>query len=295
MAEFREDFKPENGDLLYGKLKARVKYFESWNGKWEAIDTYLIIDGFNNFLHMDRAESYADVQTLRRVLEERAQQSNQGPNNPYGKEVRPYHEAISKSPRYAPETVFTASHEKVLGGNKSMIKNPLDKSSPYMPRPEGEALQGNRARLALKRACKFGIAFVATHEELLKSNARIHYALDGLDMKTVVDKAEITRVVKTQQVTVKPGSVETRPVRQDTFVPITTSELRYIYRHWAALQERVLFYVNYQRTAVAPWEGASIDLTDCFGTKVAFGAELWESYSQRLGSKPNRRPVDSLF
>ncbi len=63
----------------------------------------------------------------------------------------------------------------------------------------------------------------------------VHFLLDGLDMAEVAKKGQRT------------GS------GGRTSVSITTSELRYVFRHWNTLKGVVKFYVNFTQVP-APWE-----------------------------------------
>jgi hypothetical protein len=78
----------------------------------------------------------------------------------------------------------------------------------------------------IRRCCKFGIKYIAS----INKNGIIHFVLDGIDdMLTIVNKTF-----------------------RDGQVPITTSELRYVFRNWKILQNRVIFYLNQDETTV-PW------------------------------------------
>ena len=111
----------------------------------------------------------------------------------------------------------------------------------------------------------------------------VHFVLDGLDMNEVCTKG--TRQSQGQGMLVA-----------KTFVSITVSELRYVYRNWGKLGAKVMLYVNLQPVA-APW------LTD-WGVKAALGAiggnvsarkDLWDAYgAQRLVKHAGALPDKSL-
>ena len=84
----------------------------------------------------------------------------------------------------------------------------------------------------LRRASKFGAINVGG---LL--NARVHFVLDQINMPDVLAKAQFPE---------KPGSTR-------NMVPITTSELRALFRNWQLAYKHVLFY-RAQSRVQAPWE-----------------------------------------
>lgn len=75
-----------------------------------------------------------------------------------------------------------------------------------------------------KRGSKSGIEMIAQQPET--STRKIHFILDGISMEKVVDKS---------------------------MKSITSSELRYIFRHWHRLKGRVIFYYN-DKVSPCPWE-----------------------------------------
>lgn len=85
--------------------------------------------------------------------------------------------------------------------------------------------------VCIRRSCKYGV-FYFTHVK----SATLHYILDEMDMNTIVNKTMLMN--------------ETAGGKK---VPICTSELRYMFRHWNSLKDKsVLFYDGY-RTCEAPW------------------------------------------
>jgi hypothetical protein len=80
----------------------------------------------------------------------------------------------------------------------------------------------------IRRSCKFGIEYVAG---LLDGNAKVHFVLDYMP-----DEADILSKKK-----------------YNGRVPITVSELRYVFRNWRRLSGRIVFYKSL-REDFAPWE-----------------------------------------
>jgi hypothetical protein len=95
-----------------------------------------------------------------------------------------------------------------------------------------EKLPGIVSDIAIRRSCKYGI-----HYFVEKKNAQLHYILDGMDIQAIVDKKRMLN-----------SSTKLHKV------PICTSEIRYIFRHWnrLAATKRLLFYDKFDKVA-APW------------------------------------------
>lgn len=97
--------------------------------------------------------------------------------------------------------------------------------------------------LAIRRACKFGIEYVTQ----IKSGI-VHYVLDAINMRSVIDKSTEKLWAGT------------------TGVPITTSELRYLFRNWYRLKSlasdgKIIFWTN-DYEVPAPWEANPKDWLD---------------------------------
>ncbi len=85
--------------------------------------------------------------------------------------------------------------------------------------------------VCIRRSCKYGV-FYFTH---IKS-ATLHYILDEMDIATIVDKKMLVN-----------DSTNAEKV------PICTSELRYIFRHWNGLKDKSLLFYDQYQTCGAPW------------------------------------------
>ena len=70
------------------------------------------------------------------------------------------------------------------------------------------------------------------------------------------------------------------------YVPITTSELRYICRHWGQLEKLIAFYVA-GNAVKAPWEEEYL-VTDCFSRQLAACKSDWETYLSTRSKKLTR-------
>jgi hypothetical protein len=290
MSDFKDDFNPQNGDLLYGKAKIRAKYLDRWNKDWVTLGQYVIVDQLNNALHIDRVTSYADLEQLSVLIAQKCSESTKV-------EISQYYKDLSTS-RFKPERVKDDKPEKIKrGGEVAELWN--DTSKQLEPRPPEQELLPNLARQAIRRACKFGIAYVATNESLLLTNAKILYAIDDINFKDIVEKKALTRDTIESKLAPKinqPSSqvLQSVTVKRTTGVPITTSEMRYIYRHWSELRNKVFWYLNYQKLELAPWEISSTSIPDCLGGSVTLGSEMWASYREHHLNKADKRAPSNL-
>ena len=212
-------------------------------------------------------------------------------------EISQYYKDLSTS-RFKPERVKDDKPEKIKrGGEVAELWN--DTSKKLEPRPPEQELLHNLARQAIRRACKFGIAYVATNESLLLTNAKILYAIDDINFKDIVEKKALTRETIESRLAPKinkPSSqvLQSVTVKRTTGVPITTGKMRYIYRHWSELKNKVFWYLNYQKLEFAPWEVSSTSIPDCLGGSVTLGSEMWASYREHHLSKADRRAPSNL-
>ncbi|MGX7173666.1 hypothetical protein [Enterococcus ratti] len=117
---------------------------------------------------------------------------------------------------------------------KTMYQSDLDKECPF-------------SDLHIKRGCKIGIDIAKINPDV-----EIHFCLDGIDIKDVISKAQGEGIYG--------GSM-------------TSSELRYVYRNWEELKERVIFVEKREASWVkvkAPWVREP---------------ELWEAYKPKSWSQ----------
>lgn len=113
----------------------------------------------------------------------------------------------------------------------------------------------------IRRSCKFGIEYVAA---ILDGNAKIHFVLDGMpDESAIIGKK-----------------------KYQGRVPITVSELRYVFRNWERLKHRIIFYKSL-REHFAPWE------TNPSGWK-AYAVERLGKYAD-LAAKRGRKELKPSF
>lgn len=95
----------------------------------------------------------------------------------------------------------------------------------------------------IRRACKFAIDYT------ILTNHRIHFILDGLDIKGIVLKKTLEQILKRKYYR-KDSVLNMKP-----YVPITTSELRKVFRFFDAHGEitgNKFFYFYRNKTRVTP-------------------------------------------
>jgi hypothetical protein len=113
----------------------------------------------------------------------------------------------------------------------------------------------------VRRACKGGLAMVASDPQYRQANAQVHFILDGLgDLGAVAYKYPL------------PGKGE--------YVAITSSELGFCFRYWNdpqfPLSAVVKLYVNGDRVT-PPWD-ANWTKADAVGNNVFSNQEAWLRY-----------------
>lgn len=114
----------------------------------------------------------------------------------------------------------------------------------------------------LRRASKFGATQVGN-----TLGARVHFVLDEIDMKDVLDKAEFPE---------KPGAVR-------KMVPITTSELRALFRNWGFACKHVTFYRK-QTVHPPPWDEDPKGWTE-------YAKRRCEKYAQLLNKQGKKAKI----
>lgn len=142
------------------------------------------------------------------------------------------------------------------------IENPRDR------RIERHLWAHARMVKSVRRACKGGIAMVASLSGYTAVNAKVHFVLDRL--------GDLGRVAMKQ------------PLADDSeFLAITTSELVFCHRYWKStefpLSNVVKFYVNGRRVT-APWDG-DWRMNDYRGEPVVSNQEAWRRYELARGMR----------
>jgi hypothetical protein len=145
-----------------------------------------------------------------------------------------YIDELLKS-RYTPISVREYASIPSIPMNDNQLPGDVATCQQYIKDPtKKQAIVEAALYLAIRRACKFGIEYIMAFK-----SGTVHYVTDGITMTVVVGKTEM------------PIDMGTR-----TGVPITTSELRYIFRNWHwfrdTLDKDLVFWRSYAPTT-APW------------------------------------------
>ncbi|WP_070269560.1 hypothetical protein [Duganella sp. HH101] len=154
--------------------------------------------------------------------------------------------------RFSPLTVFADTNEVLArNNNRGMGVEP------------GDALNTALWNKAIRRACKYGLEMVATDPIFTTRGAQVHFVLDGLgDLATVAQKKSLDEILMRQS--------------SSKFVPITSSELCFVFRNWGKLRNIVRFWVNGLEVQ-APWL-SNWSEPDVSGNQVISGWEAWRRY-----------------
>lgn len=279
MCQFKKDFAPWKGDLLYGKSKTRDAYIDNYmtDKQMEFVEDDVVqgtMDDYNAALGTDDEANFKNNGPD--ALEEAMKRGAKGSKLIGIDAMR----QLALKSRFSPTGVFDPKRtpDARLKGEFKEVKVIGTGAKPV---PDDVWLAQSRKQLAIRRMCKFGIAFVAKNEHFLEAGAKLRFALDGLDLEAVASK-----VPRASRSPVKWSGAPDMVV--PACVPVTTSELRYICRHWGELQAQVFFYVKGERVD-APWV-AEYDRQDCFNGKVTSAKKSWDKYLEEREGKKNRHP-----
>ncbi|KAF1046715.1 hypothetical protein [Xylophilus sp.] len=160
--------------------------------------------------------------------------------------------------RYSPELSLAASSKTVrLDAHKSLAQM----RKQHAKDADKHHLLHAQFVKSVRRACKGGIAMVASHPAYVTVEAKVHFVLDGLgDLGAMARKDTLDN--------------------ERTYVAITSSELAFCCRYWDdpefPLSDVVKFYVNGNRVQ-PPWE-ADYTLADASGKDVYSNQEAWLRY-----------------
>ncbi len=293
---FLVNFSPENGDLMYGLRDSRTEYLNAWEqyimGDMDRLvrfktlvqgnqkPNWNIIDNYNDYFFLGGAVDFGSKGSYSKAVGQMNARihtvfkdtvdKNPGNNFPSKTSEQllqrtSYAQDLQKS-RFSPARVLEAPSDKV--GSEGFTKN--------LSGSKKAAQEQNRSYLAIRRACKFGIAMVATSAAFV--GCTIHFVLDGLDLKDVAQKNP--RVGYGGR----------------TAVSITTSELRYVYRNWNDLRNRLKFYVNLDEVA-APWvqDWSLIPIGQTLPNPLKAYRDEWLAYGQERVQSGKAAAGKSLY
>jgi hypothetical protein len=244
-------FEPTRFDLVYGRGQERRRYFLALTGAKKAalMDAFVMIDNYNNTLGISAVDTFADAADAQRfgnVVKDRVKLKF--PTGRTGELGQRKAEELNRYARallhshYSPGVVASQSDDELA---KQGCTN----------------RQQNIQWKVIRAACKFGIEYVVKHSP---PNRRIHFALDGISDRDVLVKTEFTCRLGQQA------------------VPITTSELRSVYRNWSdEYSEKVWFYRNFM-CVPPPWE-TSQDWDE-------YASYRWKKYLAKLEAAKQDNP-----
>lgn len=215
MREFVKEFDPARGDLIYGRSTVRDVYEQTY-----ATDTQRDAIKLGAWVRIDDWNNDTALNAL--------------------KETEDPNELLSKSLEYAKYAEDNNITQRDLQGYSTGLfasrYSPVRALAepPQKHDQENAATKlGNLQFRIIRKACKFGI----DHLVSTMGAAQVHFAIDDINMADVVQKAKF-------------GGQD----RKAPAVPITTSELRSIYRKWhhPAYPLHIIFYDKGQEVP-APW------------------------------------------
>lgn len=257
-------FDPYRGDLLYGFAGDRdecIKHMMALCPPDSGLHIFFNVDNLKNiWLTVDAyndaifgsAGLFAGEREDEQISQRAAAITDPG--------VKQFWEDLRKH-RFSPLEAFDASKEKLL-------------------REGWPGISKDRYYLAIRRACKFGIEQVL---QAASPDARIHFLLDRFARNH--GERMIQAVLKT------PTQKGSSPTAERTAVPITYSEIRYIYRNWGRLKDRIIFYYEFKQADYAPWEDDSkkaksqCDIGGGEETVEMTYRQLWDMYAQDRNAK----------
>ena len=248
------------GDLIYGIHSARTEAAQTLDSRHGY--NWYYADAYNNYYGIGTGDAFEKTSSkwTKGGKQKLVNQHMSGKNSNVASSTadspafaRAYYQGIRNS-RYAPTKVFDYGQNQLVAESR------------------GDLAEAQKAK-AIRKACKFGIGMVSSLPPFSTNQAKIHFILDGLgDLGNIAQKKPLTSV----------GT---------TYVPITSSELAFVYRFWSQLRNTVKFYVN-QKEVVAPWL-TNWTLTGNDGATVQANYQEWQEYGKRRikkfkGNMPNK-------
>jgi len=232
-SNFWDLFRPNRGDLMYGRREQRDIYadeFRRRTGNPLPPDSWWTIDQYNNTWglqmgYQDEAEMLAAT-------------SHPDPGHAGASPFRPedYRHAMEGVPRRDPRDLFQHHGvDEIIHREGWDVEAPVGFEEVF----RDTQIRGALGYKQIRRACKFGVEFVvATHQRMGAGGPLIHFILDGLDDDHVLAKNKVT----------------VNAAYHVNAVPITSSELRNVYRNWAnpAFRSAIKFYRGFVESD-PPW------------------------------------------
>jgi Domain of unknown function (DUF4157) len=246
-ASFKDNWKAERGDILYGFAGPRQQYMTAARSVTSHNYEYTM-DDYNNYYGIGTGDVFRAIMGEPDTGAKRANMAAE----------------LEKRYKSATTPMQKAYYENLMGG-RFKPQSVLDRSKESLKQDAADWGAGQSGGAdpnlislqhvkAVRRACKAGIDLVT------KLNGVIHFVLDGFGDINLAAKKQTTK---------------------GTYIPITYSELRYVYRNWDRLKGKVKFYVGLHEVP-APWIGrGNIDDSDGLLT----GKLAWREYGQKLNKQ----------
>lgn len=268
----------DRGDLIYGLSATRNDPVYVGNN----LQNFAICDQYNNFFGIGTGLAYnsdgtnflgSTPQDTRNHVANRNVPNQGGIQDQSGSQfgdqaaqfANIYKRGILRS-RFSPDTVYGMSADQLRKDHKSS----------GTPNTQG-GVSESAARLreaqwykGIRRACKAGISMVATNGEFRDRGALVHFLLDGYgDLGLAARKTPLFDVIG-------PPTQQNQHGFGPTYVPITSSELCFVFRNWNDLQNIVKFYINGNEVQ-APWL-SQWRIQDCYTRHVTSNYDAWKRY-----------------
>jgi hypothetical protein len=243
---FIDNFSFRNGDVIYGDRDDRDSYKSilrsaylnggqdlsaaeaSYVAAYQCFDDlFITIDQYNNVSYLAYESRENVIEGLLALARERRR------NGKNSGDIPQLEEYVNSLPNELFDKEITDNNRDKLGRKEGLVGVSLNSA-------EDDKIKQNLITLyRIRKSCKFGVLNLA---EAIKTNARIHFVLDSYlkgdhtqnnsRMQQVIDKSPF----KSKDMWRGVGS---------TFIPVTVSELRCMYRNWDKLgRDRVIFYNN---------------------------------------------------
>jgi len=244
--DFADLFAGARGDLIYGMSRQRDRYkahYQQETGNEIENDSWWSMDQYNDTLGLSSPMMRVEQLDAFIVYDQA---------NPTTVTSRVFHgdilQRIVATPRRDPHKIFDIDPEKL----KAMEGIPL---ASELQISEEQRYARAVSWKSIRRACKFGIEYVVAKHA--RFGTIIHFIIDGLEDRDILTKRKFR------------SSTTGRAA-----VPITTSELRNVFRRWHLedFNEAVYFYKDFVHVR-APWET---------------NPRAWQKYAEaRLGNYKN--------
>lgn len=253
---FETNFDPKR-DVLYGLSETRDQYLDKWLAakqkelkdqnaysgialvKLEEAAQKALINYWNRPLSMAEVEAAILTTNVDKIIREQASRTSS----------ETYMDELLVS-RLSPTRIQGEPLHLKLAKNNVHIPTKQTQFQQFRQNDKSKEIEKAAVYLAIRRACKFGMEYVMAFK-----SGRIHYILDKIAMQEVLNKHVRT---------LGNGS---------TGVPITTSELRFLFRNWHWFRGKLgntLIFWDQDAIVNPPW---------------CKEPELWISYAHYLLSK----------